>query len=373
MQAVSSNNAVSLPRLVALYLPQFHPIPENDEWWGKGFTEWTNVAKAKPSFAGHYQPHLPTDLGFYDLRLSETREAQAALAAQYGIDGFCFYHYWFAGKRLLERPHNDMLASGKPEFPYCLCWANESWSRRWLGEERSVLMKQEHSLEDDRAHAAFLLKTFEDTRYIRVGDRPFFSIYRPGLLPNPAATVEIFKETCRKNGLPEPWMVGVDAHSPGTDFRTQGFDATLAFHPQLGIFSPECFSDAPSWRKFKQNMSLGVYSAKLKLYDEREARKRMAAMKREFPFHPCCFVGWDNTARRGRDSIVYINGSPELFEADLTEAMKLSSALPDDANIVFINAWNEWAEGNHLEPDRKNGHSYLQAVLSARQKYTAAI
>ena len=161
-------------RAIAFYLPQFHPIPENDAWWGKGFTEWTNVAKARPLFRGHYQPHLPADLGFYDLRLPETREAQAELAREHGISGFCYYHYWFHGRRLLERPFQEVLESGRPKFPFCLCWANEPWSRRWLGEEQDILIAQTYSREDDEAHSEYLSSVFSDERYITVGNRPVF-------------------------------------------------------------------------------------------------------------------------------------------------------------------------------------------------------
>lgn len=357
------------PKLIALHLPQFHAIPENDEWWGKGFTEWTNVSRAKPSFRRHYQPHLPADLGYYDLRLPEVREAQASLAAEYGIDGFCYYHYWFNGRRLLERPHAEILKSGEPKFPYCLCWANESWSRRWLGEERNLLMEQKHSLEDDKQHALYLLKSFEDDRYIRVGDRPVFAIYRPDLMPDPSAAVEVYKDTCRKHGVPEPWMIGVDAHRPGSDYTKLGFDATLGFEPQLGVFAPECFRDGASLAKLRNNLSLGIYSSRLKVYDEREARRRMAGIRRVHPYHPCCFVAWDNTARRGKEGIVYVNGSPELFQESLVSSMERAEALPEEARIVFVNAWNEWAEGNHLEPDQRNGHAYLEAVRRARRIY----
>jgi lipopolysaccharide biosynthesis protein len=183
-------------RLIAFYLPQYHPIPENDAWWGKGFTEWTNVSKATPLFPGHYQPHLPADLGFYDLRLADARQAQADLAAQHGLDGFCYYHYWFGGKRLLERPFNDVLASGKPKLPFCLCWANESWSRRWLGEAKDVLMRQSYSLDDDVNHARWLIGAFSDFRYIQVEGRPMFLVYRPTDLLDPQRTTDTWRSEC---------------------------------------------------------------------------------------------------------------------------------------------------------------------------------
>lgn len=200
------------PRLLAFYLPQFHPIPENDAWWGQGFTEWTNVAGAKPLFRGHYQPHLPADLGYCDLRVPEVREHQAALARQYGIHAFCYYHYWFHGKRLLERPFQEVLDTGRPDFPFCLCWANEPWSRQWLGQSRHVLMDQRHSPEDDRSHARWLCRALEDPRYFRVRGRPVLLVYRPARLPEPHATAARFREEVERAGLPDPWLVGVDAH-----------------------------------------------------------------------------------------------------------------------------------------------------------------
>ncbi|MDJ0634982.1 MAG: glycoside hydrolase family 99-like domain-containing protein [Xenococcaceae cyanobacterium MO_188.B29] len=181
-------------KAIAFYLPQYHPIPENDKWWGKGFTEWTSVAKAKPLFKDHYQPHLPADLGFYDLRLPEVRQAQADLAREYGIYGFCYYHYWFNGKRLLERPFNEVLESGKPDFPFCLCWANENWTRRWDGQDREILIEQKYSVVDDREHIKSLISAFKDPRYIKIDGKPLFLIYRVNSLPDPSLTQKIWRE-----------------------------------------------------------------------------------------------------------------------------------------------------------------------------------
>jgi hypothetical protein len=350
------------PRLIAFYLPQYHPVPENDAWWGKGFTEWTNVVKARPRFRGHYQPHLPADLGFYDLRLPEARAAQAELARAYGIHGFCYYHYWFNGRRLLKRPFAEVLASGEPDFPFCLCWANESWSRRWLGEEQAVLIAQEYAPGDDRRHAEWLVQAFEDPRYLRVAGRPVFLIYRPDHLPNPRATAEVLRDVVTRAGLSSPWLVGVDAHRPGSDYRDLGFDATLVFEPQLGVFGPECFNDRRSLAKLRGNLNLGVFSAQLKLYDDGEARRRMAALTRPPLVHPCCYVSWDNSPRRGAQGIIIINSSPARFERALKAAVLRAESLPPEARLVFVNAWNEWAEGNHLEPDREHGRAYLDAV-----------
>jgi lipopolysaccharide biosynthesis protein len=358
-------------RLIAFYLPQYHPIPENDAWWGKGFTEWTNVSRATPLFPGHYQPHLPADLGFYDLRLADARQAQADLAAQHGLDGFCYYHYWFGGKRLLERPFNDVLASGKPKLPFCLCWANESWSRSWLGVAKDVFMPQSYSLDDDVNHARWLIRAFSDSRYIQVEGRPIFLVYRPTDLLDPQRTTDIWRSECVRSGLPDPYLVGVDAHSPGTDFRKKGFDSTLVFEPQLGAL-PESLNDGWSLSKLRRNVHLGVRSGRLKVYDYLSARRLMLNRRRDFPFIPTVFVGWDNTPRRGRNAVVMINSTPDNFERSLIQTVDSIKGSSYGDGLVFINAWNEWAEGNHLEPDQKYGLSFLQRLKHVAKDLTPA-
>ena len=352
------------PRVIAFYLPQYHPIPQNDAWWGKGFTEWTNVAKARPVFRGHYQPHLPADLGFYDLRVAESRDAQAALAREYGIHGFCYFHYWFNGKRLLERPFDEVLASGRPDFPFCLCWANESWSRRWLGEERDVLMEQTYSQEDDLAHADWLGRAFADNRYIRIGGRPLLLVYRPAHLPDANRTVELWRDVFKRQGFGNPYLVGVDAHCPGLDCRQLGFDTTFAFTPQLSAL-PGWSGDGWKLRRFLHNMHLRIRNGRTKVYDITEARRAMAHIPRDFPHVQCVFVGWDNTPRRGSDGIVMINATAEEFGAALRSAIDDMAVSAEGDNLLFINAWNEWGEGNHLEPDQRSGRGYLQQVKQA--------
>ena len=349
-----------MPPLVAFYLPQFHPVPENDDWWGPGFTEWTNVTRAKPLFKGHYQPRLPADLGFYDLRLSESREAQADLARHFGIHGFCYYHYWFGGRRLLNRPFDEVRACGRPDFPFCLCWANETWSRRWLGEETAVLMRQTYSAEDDRAHAAWLANAFADSRYIRIENRPLFLIYRPHDLPEAGRTLDILKTTAVRAGSGEPYVVGVDAHRPGMDFREAGFDATLAFEPQLGAL-PGAFGDGFKLTRLKRNVGSGIVNGTTKVYRDADARALMKR-RRSFPFIRTVYVGWDNSPRRGKDAIVLVDSTPDSFEKDLVESIAShhETSLPE--HPIFINAWNEWAEGNYLEPDQRNGLEYLNRI-----------
>jgi lipopolysaccharide biosynthesis protein len=321
------------------------------------------VAKARPLFHGHYQPHLPADLGFYDLRLPETRQAQADLAGQYGVECFCYWHYWFHGKRLLERPFNEVLSSGQPAFPFCLAWANEPWSRRWLGEERDVLQDQTYSPEDDRNHIRWLMQAFADPRHIQVGGRPLFLIYRPCDLPEPNRTTDVFRAECSRNGLPEPCLLGINGHHPDVDYRDLGFDGTLDFQPELGSL-PNCLHDGISLSKLQRNICSGVASATLRVYDYPTAR-RLMTKRRDFPVYPSIVVGWDNTPRRGRNGIILINSPPEAFESGLSALVRAQAGKPYDDRLVFINAWNEWAEGNYLEPDLKNGRRYLEAVRRA--------
>ena len=314
------------PRLIAFYLPQFHPIPENDAWWGKGFTEWTNVARARPMFAGHDQPHLPAELGFYDLRLSEVREAQADLAGEYGLHGFCYFHYWFEGRTLLERPFREVLATSKPNFPFCLCWANENWTRAWDGLEKDVLIEQRHSEADDRRHRRHLADAFQHPSYIRVGDKPLFLIYRISKLPNPGRTAEIFREEARKFGIEDLYLLTVESlRDDRVEPESIGFDAAVEFQPdwlELG---------APS-RRIDGNSVVFDYPAVV----ERMLSKETPSYTR----FPGVTPGWDNSARRRQNAVVLAGSTPELYERWLGGA--IDQARRTGAGMVFINAWNEW-------------------------------
>jgi hypothetical protein len=354
-------SALRTLRPIALFLPQFHPIPENDAWWGKGFTEWTNVSRARPLFLGHVQPRLPGELGFYDLRLPEVREAQATLARAHGVEGFCYYHYWFLGKRLLAQPIDEILESGKPDFPFCLAWANESWSRRWLGEERDVLMPQDYSAADDHRHSRWLARTFADPRYLTVGGRPLFVVYRPRHLPQPHRTTDLIREACAEVGLAEPYLVGSDAHCPNFDARLLGFDDTLVFAPQLGNLRA-VWADGWSVVRLIRNLRSGVLSGRLQVFDYHRAWRAMAANRPTFPHLPCAFVGWDNTPRRGMHGLVLHRSSPQSFLEALREARTVLRARPTAEKLIFLNAWNEWAEGAYLEPDLANGRAYLETL-----------
>lgn len=338
--------------LIAIYLPQFHPIPENNAWWGKGFTEWTNVAKARPKFAGHYQPHIPADLGFYDLRLPEARKAQADLAREYGIHGFCYYHYWFNGKRLLGYPLDEVLRSDEPDFPFCLCWANENWTRIWDGENDAVLAEQHYSEDDDRAHIEWLLGVFRDKRYIRVAGKPLIIIYRASKLPFPRRTAEIWREAARKSGMGEIFLCWFEhSHVGQSDPREMGFDAAVEFQPDWG--------------------NLGEPAAEIpetghRIYDYRDFSKRQINKPQaSYLRFPCVTPSWDNSPRRSTGALTLANAEPCTYGSWLSSALSKVKDWPSEERIVFINAWNEWAEGNHLEPDLRFGRAYLEMTRDA--------
>jgi hypothetical protein len=355
-------------RLLAFYLPQFHPIPENDAKWGKGFTEWHNVAGARPTFRGHRQPRVPGDLGFYDLRLPETRAAQAELAARHGIEGFCYWHYWFNGTRLLDRPFAEVLASGEPDFPVCLAWANQAWTDTWLGTG-TVLQAQEYSPHDDVAHARWLTEAFADRRYVRIDGRPVFIVYNPGELPDPARTVDTIRSEVVRAGVTEPLILGIDSYAIGHDYRTDGFDGTVAFEPNLGLLPHNNHTSALArpWRKVARtvrNVGLGVSSTTIKAYSYRrylEATRRVRSTH-EHPYYPGILVGWDNTPRRADGAIVMVDDDVRWFEQELERLVAAAQVRPADDRVIFVNAWNEWAEGNFLEPVLDRGSERLEAV-----------
>jgi lipopolysaccharide biosynthesis protein len=362
---VSATNSTT-PLVLAFYLPQFHPIPENDEWWGPGFTEWRFVADTRPLFPGHEQPRLPADLGYYDLRVPEARRAQADLARAYGIDAFCYYHYWFGGRRLLGRPLDEVLATGEPDFPFCLCWANESWTRTWRDAERGVLIEQTYSDADDGAHAEFLAAAFADPRYLKCGGRPVFVIYRPLDLPNPTATIAAIKETATRRGLAEPLLLGANARAPWHDFRALGFDGTLDWQPKLGFLGRRAL--LLDWRLSRGLRNLARarrFRPRLELLAEAEGRRRMAYQTPRPGLVPSVLVGWDNSPRLGDRAIVLTERSPDRFESELVAALERARDLDKSQRMVFLFAWNEWGEGAYLEPDGRFGRGYLEAVARA--------
>jgi lipopolysaccharide biosynthesis protein len=352
-------------RVLTFYLPQFHPIPENDAWWGKGFTEWTNVAAARPLFHGHLQPRLPGDLGFYDLRLSSVMEEQASLAHDHGLCGFTCWHYWFGGKRLLERPVDNVLRDRTIAFPFNLAWANEPWSRRWLGQEAEVLQPQTYSREDDLNHARWLARAFADDRYTKVGDRPIFSIYNPTALPDPEQTLEAIRSAALAAGLADPYVAAINGRDRDADFISLGFDAVIDFEPQLGSL-PYALYDGFGRKRFLRNLRRGAPRGRLKLYSDPDARRQMREGRPGTATHQSIFVSFDNSPRRGRDAVVVAPWSEEAFLDAVRDARAFTTARhPPDEQLLWINAWNEWAEGNFLEPDVVDGHRRLNALRSA--------
>ena len=363
-------------RTIAFNLPQYHPIPENDIWWGKGFTEWTNAVKTRPQFPGHYQPHLPADLGYYDLRLPEARQAQAALAHEYGIHGFCYYHYWFNGRRVLERPVNEILASGKPDFPFCLCWANENWTRRWDGQEQEILLKQDYGDEDDLNHIRWLAGAFRDRRYIRVNDRPLLLVWRLSNLPNPARTLELWRSEADRIGVGELFICNVESFPSEHGLaRRIGLDAAVEFAPDWTVTPPRqevdflgrLFSGRRRVLNMCRRLGLRKPSAdKHNVYGYPDLMKNMLA-KTEVDYlrFPCVTPSWDNSARRKIGATIYQGSQPEVYGEWLYEAVRKARKLSPANPLVFVNAWNEWAEGNHLEPCEKWGRAYLEATRQA--------
>lgn len=356
----------ALGRIIAFYLPQFHPIPENDCWWGEGFTEWTNVARARPQFPGHRQPRVPADLGFYDLRLAASRNAQADLAARFGIEAFCYWHYWFEGRRLIERPFDEVLSSGQPNFGFCLAWANESWTRTWLGHGE-VLMEQTYSAQDDEEHARWLANAFADERYVRVEGRPVFLVYRPGDHPDPTRFISVLRAASAERNLEPPLVLGINGWAPRVDARTLGFDGTLDFQPQLGDLPG--IERSPWWpRSLLKRVRYRVRSPALRVYRHRQFYERMTGRRLGLDFDtvPSLLVGWDNTPRRGERATVVVGGSPSHFRKALADHLVGGANQPQSRQLIFLNAWNEWAEGNYLEPDDENGLEWLRAIPAAR-------
>jgi lipopolysaccharide biosynthesis protein len=355
-------------RALAFYLPQFHPIPENDEWWGPGFTEWTNVARARPLFKGHYQPHVPADLGFYDLRNPESREQQADLARTHGIHGFCYWHYWFNGRRILERPFTEVLASGRPDFPFMLCWANENWTRTWDGGEQDKLLVQDYSADDDRQHIRSLFAAFEDRRYIRIDGKPVFGVYRASLLPDMSRTADLWRAEAHRAGVGDLYLVRIDAHgSDRPDPRVMGLDAAVEFQPDAHLDVPKQRPILPL-RAFNRYVR-PTHNKRVHNYYRYEDLKRLAVERLHSPapwtVFPGATPGWDNSARRQIWSRVYTGSTPTLYREWLEAIVATFRPPSPEENLVFINAWNEWAEGNHLEPDQRWGRAYLEATQAA--------
>ena len=362
-------------RVLAFYLPQFHPIPENDKWWGKGFTEWTNVGKARRFFPGHYQPRVPADLGYYDLRVPETREAQAMLAREYGIEGFVYWHYWFGnGKRLLERPFNEVLASGKPDFPFALAWANESWRGFWHGiKTKETLIDQEYPGDEDYiAHFKAVLPAFQDKRYIRCHGKPLFFIYHYEQIPDVAHFIELWQRLAKENNLPGIHFV---AHEQNLYSKECG-DEILKEMIKMGFSSLNVTNHLgrymirrPLWlRVLRRILLCNRFINKFHLIPDIRPyclEDLQSPIDGEDFVIPSISPGWDHTPRTGRTGRVLIGSSPEKFQK-LTE-VQLAKIMrkPFEERFLVVKSWNEWAEGNYLEPDMRYGNRYLQALRNA--------
>ena len=381
------------PRIIALYLPQFHPIPENNQWWGPGFTEWTNVAKAKPLFRGHQQPRIPADLGFYDLRLPETRILQADLAREAGIEGFCYYHYWFGnGRQLLERPFNEVVATGKPDYPFCICWANHTWSNKtWESkstlQKNSVLIRQEYpGREDDIAHFMSLLPAFRDKRYMQVDGKLLFAIYSVFDFPHVDQFISTWRYLAKKHGLPGFHFVGMTPstltfkiNEDGSHTRTLpnhknskdiyesvlrlGFDAVNSFGKRRGEMLYE-----GKWTNLAKTLMrhIGLPTGSQKYDYERTVANYFAPEDSWENVYPTILPQWDRSPRVASQDGIYVDATPEKFARHIQKAIEIIKDKKKEHQILFLKSWNEWGEGNYVEPDLQYGHGFLDALREAR-------
>ncbi len=349
----ASNDRV---RALAYYLPQFHHIPENDRWWGEGFTEWTTVRAARPLYAGHWQPRSSTELGFYDLNDDGVRERQASLAREAGIEGFIYWHYWFAGRRLLEMPSERLLASKRPRLGFCFAWANDSWSRAWTGNHRDVLIPQGYpGVEDYRSHYHHLRRAFDDDRYVRVRGRPLFLIFRPGDIPDLREFVTVWREEARLHGEPPPYLVGE------TDFSRRHPRWLDPGNPLLdGIVDFSWIRAIGELGRLRRHLPGALRPVRVP-YARVVKRLSVPRSGVGVPQFPLVLTGWDNTPRYGRSGIVMEGYEPDVLTAALRDACKSVGSLEETERLVILKSWNEWSEGNYLEPDERYGRSWIDA------------
>lgn len=373
-------------RVIAFYLPQFHPIPENDKWWGKGFTEWTNVGKAKPLFKGHYQPRVPADLGYYDLRMPEVREAQAEMARAAGIEGFCYWHYWFGnGKKLLERPFQEVLLSGKPDFPFCLGWANHSWTNKsWEVGTKKVkevtLMEMIYNKEEYIKHFYEVLPAFKDKRYIQVDGKPLFLVFRPLEIPNPREFIELWQAMAQENGLKGIYFVGIAYNMLPQDWTLKNIilkniaDKSALYYKAVlnagydAVNSRGCHRADYYCRSLKEVLWRSICMRLFKYTpvsrcEQKNINKYLYVKEDRWEnVFPTLLPNWDRTARSGARARVYTGSTPEVFSEQLKSVVDLLSDKEDEHKITFLMSWNEWAEGNYVEPDLKYGHGFLDVL-----------
>lgn len=363
-------------KIIAYYLPQYHPNPDNDRWWGKGFTEWTNVGKAKKLFKGHQQPKVPADLGYYDLRLPQIREEQVKLAKEAGVYGFCYWHYWFGNKeRLLQDVFDEVLKSGRPDFPFCLGWANHSWyAKKWNSEgvRQDKLLKEQKYLgeEDAREHFEFLVKAFKDKRYIKIGNKPYFLIFDPVKLPE--LYIKLFKKWAREAGFDGLFLVAnvpYDGVSKD-DMLKKGYDAVVyhrlveARYKSFSKFHKLIFQALRNLRKIL--FGKPVFAEKYKdvfpyLINYKEDCK--------LDVIPTIVPSWDHTPRSGINGSLFLDSNPKYFEKLSQKAIEVVKCKPEELQIIMLKSWNEWGEGNYMEPDIVNGKGYINALRRALDSF----
>nr|NQU92074.1 glycoside hydrolase family 99-like domain-containing protein [Bacteroidota bacterium] len=358
-KSASRNKAI----ILAHYLPQFHPIPENNDWWGNGFTEWTNVKKAKPLFRGHKQPVIPGELGYYDLRNTETRERQAELARSHGITGFAYWHYWFGnGRRLLQKPFDEVLECGRPDFPFCLAWANESWTGTWHGLKDKILVEQQYPGEKDYInHFNHVLKAFRDDRYIKIENKPLFIVYLPHLMPDALAFTRLWNKLAKQNGFDGMYFIGI--HYAGWDHEKDGFDLK-SVHPLPQYVSMFEQDRSRKWKRRIFNRLTGKLKYTYHFHDLIKSYDLSWLDQKDCM--PSLLANWDNTPRTSQRGWVVQGSTPELFGQHCKQILEyVVNQQNNPHNIIFIKSWNEWAEGNYLEPDNRWGNGFLNAILES--------
>jgi hypothetical protein len=347
--------------VVAFYLPQFHPIPENDEWWGKGFTEWTNVGRAKPLYRNHYQPHVPADLGYYDLRLPETRQVQANMAREYGIKAFCYWHYWFGnGKRLLDRPFNEVLESGKPDFPFCLGWANHSWEQKTWSTEKvnKLLIKQEYPGDEDYIqHFYTILEALKDNRYFRVDDKPFFLVWSPDEIPDNKRFLKLWKRLASENGIPDIHFAAFSTFKKNVSkFLEYGYDTVVLDLLEESFFNRSVIKKV--YYRFLRHLFSIPKILDYTDYSDFYLKNYYLDPK----VVPCIVPNFDHSPRSKDRGLILSNSTPENFGKLVRELISKIKGTDQEKKLLFIKSWNEWGEGNHLEPDLKYGKRHLEAL-----------
>ncbi|WP_300597097.1 glycoside hydrolase family 99-like domain-containing protein [Niabella sp.] len=364
MKAQKNNTDI---KCLAFYLPQYHPIPENDAWWGKGFTEWTNVTKAVPLFKGHRQPVFPADLGYYDLRVPEIRAAQAKMARDHGVYGFIYYHYWFGnGRHLLDQPLKAVLASKTPDFPFCICWANETWSGIWHGSPDKVLIRQEYPGDNDIAlHFDYLEALFNDPRYIRVNDCPLIIIYDGLDLPNPKEYTDKLRAEVIRRGFNGLYIMASNKNPDSWDFSADGFDGkiTFAYNKLMQKFISASKQEQQKKQQHFLYKRIGANGRKKPIcLDQQVMVEEMTFEEHQADVYPMVLPNWDNTPRSGKNGVVIQNTTPELFDVQVQKSIDYINRKGLCERFMILKSWNEWAEGNYVEPDTRYGYAYLEVL-----------